>query len=378
MTGRHTRRWFAAIPITGRFYIMFAILVLCEGGVLFGALRAMELQSEASTDLARVAAVQRSLDRALTMHTSIATESQSAATPPEAGEQNLLNALRAQLDLTWALPATAEVASITDSLRQPAAKYFESAEANLRESAGGATAWAFADLEPRRAALETAMRDAMTRMRSVSAARRDPRARRSESIGRDHCVGGWRGAARGLAHGAHDVGHRAFDSQLHQDRRRGGAGAGGRRHGQSLRRSRLRRSERAGAHDQPAGRHHAGHADAPALRGGSQHFQQPAGRSAGNGGLRSRGRSRHRARHERDLRRASDGAAAGRFLARAPGTRLRASQDRFAQLRGGIAVQLHRRAPRASADLPRRRGAQCLSQVVRAHGRLDCPQPACR
>ena len=79
MTGRHTRRWFAAIPITGRFYIMFAILLLCDGGVLFGALRAMQLQSEASTDLARVAAVQRSLDRALTIHTSIATDSQSAA-----------------------------------------------------------------------------------------------------------------------------------------------------------------------------------------------------------------------------------------------------------------------------------------------------------
>jgi len=167
MTGRHTRRWFAAIPITGRFYIMFAILVLCEGGVLFGALRAMELQSEASTDLARVAAVQRSLDRVLTIHTSIATDSQSAATASGAGEQNLLNALRAQLDLTWALEATAEVASITDSLRQPSTKYFESAEANLRENAGGATAWAFADLEPRRAALETAIRDSMTRMRSV-------------------------------------------------------------------------------------------------------------------------------------------------------------------------------------------------------------------
>ena len=97
--------------------------------MLFGALRAMELQIEASTDLARVAAVQRSLDRALTIHSSIATDSQSAATAPGAGEQNLLNALRAQLDFTWALEATAEVASITDSLRQPAAKYFESAEA---------------------------------------------------------------------------------------------------------------------------------------------------------------------------------------------------------------------------------------------------------
>ena len=63
--------------------------------------------------------------------------------------------LRAQLDLTWALHATPEVTGITDTLRQPAAKYLESAEANLRENAGGATAWAFADLEPRRVALET-------------------------------------------------------------------------------------------------------------------------------------------------------------------------------------------------------------------------------
>ena len=101
----------------------------------------MKLQSEASTDLARVAAVQRSLDRALTLH---AQHRRGICSPPArtpgAGQQNLLNALRAQLDLTWALPATPEVAAITDSLRQPAAQYFESAEANLRENAGGATA----------------------------------------------------------------------------------------------------------------------------------------------------------------------------------------------------------------------------------------------
>jgi hypothetical protein len=166
MTGLHKRRWFAAIPISGRFYIMFAVLVLCEGGVLFGALRAMERQSEPARILR--ASRRAALARSHAHHPpSIATDSQSAATTPKAGEQNLLNALRAQLDLTWALEATAEVASITDSLRQPAAKYFESAEANLRENAGGATAWAFADLEPRRAALEAAIRDAMTRMRSV-------------------------------------------------------------------------------------------------------------------------------------------------------------------------------------------------------------------
>ena len=68
MTGRHTRRWFAAIPITGRFYIMLAILVLAEAGLVAGCLHAMQLQTEASGDLARVAAVQRSLDRALTLH----------------------------------------------------------------------------------------------------------------------------------------------------------------------------------------------------------------------------------------------------------------------------------------------------------------------
>jgi predicted benzoate:H+ symporter BenE len=66
MHARGSRRWFAAIPITGRFYILFGILLLSVAGVLFGALRATQLQSSASNDLARVAAVQRSLDRALT------------------------------------------------------------------------------------------------------------------------------------------------------------------------------------------------------------------------------------------------------------------------------------------------------------------------
>jgi diguanylate cyclase (GGDEF)-like protein len=146
---------------------MFGILLLGWGGVLFGALRAIELQSEASTDLSRVAAVQRSLDRALSIHGSLTTQLPEEGGASIAGQRNLLNALRGQLDLTWALPATAEVATIVDNLRQPAAKYFESAEGNLRENTGGATAWAFADLEPRRAALEAGLRDAMTRMRTV-------------------------------------------------------------------------------------------------------------------------------------------------------------------------------------------------------------------
>jgi diguanylate cyclase (GGDEF)-like protein len=147
---------------------MFTILLLCMGGIVFGALRAAQLQSDASTDLARVAAVQRSLDRALTIHTSIPAQLQAGA-GAEGGTQNLVNALRAQLEATWALPATPEVAAITDSLRTPAAQYFESAENYLHGASGPGTAstWAFADLEPRRAALENGLREAMNRMRGI-------------------------------------------------------------------------------------------------------------------------------------------------------------------------------------------------------------------
>jgi diguanylate cyclase (GGDEF)-like protein len=155
---------------------MFAILLLCMAGIVFGALRATRMQSEAGADLARVAAVQRSLDRALTIHASIPAQFQ-AGEGSGGGAQNLVNALRAQLEATWSLPATPEVAAITDSLRTPAAQYFESTEnylhggaANAGGGAGaavGAGAWAFADLEPRRAALENALRESMNRMRVV-------------------------------------------------------------------------------------------------------------------------------------------------------------------------------------------------------------------
>lgn len=169
MTGRHPRRWFAAIPITGRFYIMFAILLLAVAGIVFGALRAVHAQSEAGTDLARVAAVQRSLDRALTLHASITAQMQAAASAA-AGPQSLMNALRAQLESTWTLPATPEVAAIVDSLRQPSSQYFQAMEGHMRtrgEGGGIADAWSFAELEPRRVALETGLREAMTRMRGV-------------------------------------------------------------------------------------------------------------------------------------------------------------------------------------------------------------------
>jgi len=146
---------------------MFAVLLLCVGAVVFGALRTTQLRSEASADLARTAAVQRSLDRALTIHNSLMAQLQQPA--GDNSSQNLLTALRAQLEATWALPATAEIGAITDSLRTPATQFFQAVDNFLRDGAGGsgATAWAFADLEPRRGALENGLREAMTRMRGV-------------------------------------------------------------------------------------------------------------------------------------------------------------------------------------------------------------------
>ncbi len=146
---------------------MFAVLLLCVGAVVFGALRTTQLRSEASADLARAAAVQRSLDRALTIHTSLTAQLQQPA--GDNSSKNLLTALRAQFEATWALPGTAEIGAITDSLRTPATQFYQAVENFLRDGAGGsgATAWAFADLEPRRGALENGLREAMTRMRGV-------------------------------------------------------------------------------------------------------------------------------------------------------------------------------------------------------------------
>src|SRR4051812_47460575 len=167
MTIRPTRWWFTAITITGRFYIMFAVMLLCVASVVFGALRTTELRAEASADLARAAAVQRSLDRALTVLTGITAQLQQPTA--DASTQNLLTALKAQLEATWALPATGEIGAILDTLHAPAAKFYQATEGFLRDGAGGsgATTWAFAELEPRRAALETGIKESMTRMRGV-------------------------------------------------------------------------------------------------------------------------------------------------------------------------------------------------------------------
>jgi hypothetical protein len=138
MTIRPTRWWFTAITITGRFYIMFAVLVLCVAGVVFGALRTTELRSEASADLARAAAVQRSLDRALTVLVSITAELQQQSA--DSSTQNLLTALKAQLEATWALPATAEIGAITDSLRTPASQFYQATDSFLRAARRSKTA----------------------------------------------------------------------------------------------------------------------------------------------------------------------------------------------------------------------------------------------
>ena len=129
MTIRPTRWWFTAISITGRFYIMFAVLLLCVAGVIFAALRTTELRSEASADLARAAAVQRSLDRALNVLTSMTGQLQQPVA--DTSTQNVLNALKVQLDATWSLPGTPEVGAITDSLRTPATQFYQAAESFL-------------------------------------------------------------------------------------------------------------------------------------------------------------------------------------------------------------------------------------------------------
>jgi len=165
MTIRPTRRWLAAIGITGRFYIMFAVLALCVAGVVFAALRVTQLQSDASTELARTAAVQRSLDRALTLHTSIGAQVQSAP-GARVGGQDLAAGLRAQFEATWALQATPEITAIVDSLRVPAGKYLETLEHHSRPGAL-VTEITAEEFESRRVALERAVRDSMDRMRNV-------------------------------------------------------------------------------------------------------------------------------------------------------------------------------------------------------------------
>jgi diguanylate cyclase (GGDEF)-like protein len=148
---------------------MLAILLLAEAGIVIGCLHVAHQQSESSTELARVAAVQRSLDRSVVVQGSLASELQDGHFSSAAEAATLVTELRTQIDATFALPASPEVASIIDNVRVPATHYIDSADRFIKQGgdAGGATAWAFADLEPRRAALEASLKDAMMRMRAV-------------------------------------------------------------------------------------------------------------------------------------------------------------------------------------------------------------------
>jgi diguanylate cyclase (GGDEF)-like protein len=168
VTGHYTRRWFASISIRARFHIMIAVLIVAEALIVAGALHAMRLQSGASSELARVATVQRALDRALTLHTSVGSQLESGAAA-NAGPASLVEALRAQIESIWALPANAEVTGALEGLRQPAEQYLQSAAGFLSQggNAESGVAWGFAEMEPKRVALESALRECMTRMRGV-------------------------------------------------------------------------------------------------------------------------------------------------------------------------------------------------------------------
>jgi diguanylate cyclase (GGDEF)-like protein len=148
---------------------MLAILLLAEAGIVIGCLHVAHQQSESSTELARVAAVQRSLDRALIVQASLSSALQDGHFSSSSDAATLVTDLRSQIDATFALPATPEVASLIDAVRIPATQYIDSADRFVKQGgdSGGATVWAFADLEPRRAALESTLKDAMVRMRSV-------------------------------------------------------------------------------------------------------------------------------------------------------------------------------------------------------------------
>jgi diguanylate cyclase (GGDEF)-like protein len=148
---------------------MLAILLLAEAGIVLGCLHVAHQQSESSMELARVAAVQRSLDHSLNLQRNLAGELQDGHLSATSSAAALVAELRKQIDATLALPATPEVESLIDGVRVPATQYIDSAERFVKQGGdtGGSTAWAFADLEPRRAALETSIKDSMMRLRSV-------------------------------------------------------------------------------------------------------------------------------------------------------------------------------------------------------------------
>jgi diguanylate cyclase (GGDEF)-like protein len=155
---------------------MLAILLLTEALIVGGALRAMHVQVSASTELARIAAVQRALDATQMARAELDKRLQSTIAVGPTGSpdsalaypREAVDLIRASLAALWALPKNADVLTSVDDVRQPAAEYLSSVEASLQQSASaGGGAWAFAEFEPRRVAFESAVTEAMMRMRGV-------------------------------------------------------------------------------------------------------------------------------------------------------------------------------------------------------------------
>ncbi len=178
-----------------------------------GALRAMQLQSEASTDLARVAAVQRSLDRALTLHTKH-RRGTAVARPTRRARRlaNLLNALRAQLELTWALHGDA--GSRRDHRHSAAARRAIFRKRRSEPASGRSAAAPPPGHSPtssragRRS--KPRLRESMTRMRAVLQRVETRVLAEADRSGARDSVADRRRAGRRARRDAHVLGDRAF------------------------------------------------------------------------------------------------------------------------------------------------------------------------
>jgi diguanylate cyclase (GGDEF)-like protein len=170
-------RWFGGSSISNRFHIMLAVLLLGEAAVIGGSLLAMHSQLDASSELARVAAVQRTLDEIRITRVKVdrllqAAVSGDPASDPGGGEQPDIPAavddLRNRLALLATLPKSSEVAAAIDNVHQPANEYLASVDTLVQQTAANTGAgWWFAELEPRRVAFDTANHEAMARMRTI-------------------------------------------------------------------------------------------------------------------------------------------------------------------------------------------------------------------
>jgi diguanylate cyclase (GGDEF)-like protein len=170
-------RWFGGSSISNRFHIMLAVLLLGEAAVIGGSLLAMHSQLDASSELARVAAVQRTLDEIRITRVKVdrllqAAVSGDPASDPGGGEPPDIPAavddLRNRLALLATLPKSSEVAAAIDNVHQPANEYLASVDTLVQQTAANTGAgWWFAELEPRRVAFDTANHEAMARMRTI-------------------------------------------------------------------------------------------------------------------------------------------------------------------------------------------------------------------